>query len=115
MKRNVVEVPHQSGTRYIVAVCAFCGRWRDSLDRWWEPPKVVEVETNLSLLDLMDRIDPTHTYCADCLRENSDSHFRGMGYRLADREDARARHLTKTKPDEGDVVLRVLEMAKETP
>ncbi len=86
----------------IVATCAFCGRWRDSLGEWHTPPSMVEVMVEMKIIEL------SHTYCPPCLREHSSS-LGGprITDRIADREEARQ----QMRPhDPNDIVHGLVEM-----
>lgn len=95
MNNNVVN------DRIIIATCAFCGRWRDSLHRWWNPPPMVSIQEELRIIDL------SHTYCPDCMREN-DKMLGQIGRELADKEDKVALALVNSAPAPDDHVLRLL-------
>ncbi len=115
---NPIRVSAYNEIKWIVSVCAFCGRWRDSCYQWITPPKIVE-----PLIDA-DIIGLSHTYCVDCLRaeafeaaKKTDIRQRDMYSKMADREDARAKEREGEEYQPGDIVhnltLGILPSGKE--
>ncbi len=84
----------------IVAVCAFCGRWRDSLGLWVTPPSMVEVMIEKKIIQL------THGYCPPCLRENASTMGGHIAMKIAD--EAEARHQLFPR-DPADVVYNLIQ------
>ena len=82
------------GNQTIVATCAFCGRWRDSLGEWHTPPSMVAVMVEQKIIEL------SHTYCPPCLREHSDS-LGGprIADKIADAQEAK-RQMRPHDPDD---------------
>ena len=91
----------RSQVNAIVAVCAFCGRWRDSLDQWHVPPTVVHPLVDLRIIDL------THTYCPACLRENTQT-LGPHATEIADRKDAEAEAKIGQDHDPDDLVWNLI-------
>ncbi len=85
----------------IVAVCAFCGRWRDSLDQWHIPPQVVHPLVDLRLIEL------SHTYCPSCLRENSKL-LGPHAIEIADTFEAKAQLKIGQEHDPDDLVWNLI-------
>ncbi len=117
MRLERLTIPIQSGTfgeamdnndiyingKYIVAVCAFCGRWRDSLDDWNEPPEIVSPMVEMEIIQL------SHTYCQPCLREHSDHLGGHIAISIADRLDAKCDALVGTPYDVNDIVHNLMQ------
>ena len=102
-------------TKWIVAVCSICGRWRDSIYQWITPPRVVEALVDAEIIGL------SHTYCADCLRaeanKQSERRYCDLYNKQADREDQRAKAHEGQDYQPGDFVhnltLGILPSGKE--
>lgn len=69
--------------RTIVATCAYCGRWRDSLGEWVTPPKMVEVLIETKIIEL------SHTYCPPCLRDHAETMGGRIALEIADKQEAK--------------------------
>lgn len=88
------------GFHTIVATCAFCGRWRDSVGDWHTPPTMVEVMIEQKIIRL------THTYCPPCLRDNASTMGGHIAMEIAD--EAETRHQLFPR-DPNDVVYNLIQ------
>ncbi len=110
-----VRVDVYNEVKWIVAVCSFCGRWRDSCHQWITPPTIVEALVDAGIIGL------SHTYCVACLREQSqkepDKRHQKLYSKMADREDTRAKECKGEEYQSGDIVhnltLGILPSGKE--
>ena len=110
-----VRVEVYNETKWIVAVCAICGRWRDSVYQWITPPQVVEALVDAEIIGL------SHTYCVDCLRvqaqQQTEQRYCDLYNNNADREDVRAKEREGQDYQPGDIVhnltLGILPSGKE--
>ncbi len=97
-----VKVSVYNEAKWIVAVCSFCGRWRDSVYQWIAPPKVVEALVDAEIIGL------SHTYCVDCLRvqaeKQTEQRYCDLYNKQADREDVRAKEAKSHGFQPGDIV-----------
>lgn len=110
-----VRVEVYNETKWIVAVCSVCGRWRDSCYEWNIPPNVVEALVDSEIIGL------SHTYCGDCLRvqaqKQTEERYCDLYNTQADREDVRAKEAKARGFQPGDIVhnltLGILPSGKE--
>ena len=112
---NNVNVGVYHETKWLVAMCAMCGRWRDSRYQWITPPKVVDVLVEVGIIGI------SHTSCADCYRvqaqQQTDQRRCDLYNNNADREDERALEREGEEYQPGDIVhnltLGILPSGKE--
>ncbi len=110
-----VKVNIYNEVKWIVAVCAMCGRWRDSCYEWITPPKVVDVLVEVGIIGI------SHTSCADCFRvqaqQQTDQRYCDLYNNNADRDDERAKERKGEDYQPGDIVhnltLGILPSGKE--